>query len=388
MKQKFLSALPRFFTASAVVMILVPALSMADSLMFQANLERTGSYEDFGPEESPELVWKFDAGSAVFSTPLVYDGTVYFVSFEGGVYAVDREDGSVIWEKDLGGEPSFQITLNDEVLLVGLRFSDEGDNSYLISLDRMTGEENWRFETDYQSGMGTPAVYSEKVFLTSVQDYLFSLDLMTGEELWRLPTQGRAGQIVISDGTLYFQDSSQTLYAISLELGQEKWRIPFPPTRRSAFGTPSADNCCIFTIRNNDVSGSVTKVNKHTGALEAEFAIEFPSLSSISLAAEVVFFGDEGEGHAGAHGYMNAMDTESGELIWRFETEGFIRGAASIAGDIVYFGSGDHYMYAVDRHTGELRWRYKTGAGINSTPSIVDGRLYFGSIDGHVYVLE
>lgn len=387
-KDSIVNALRRAFCVCTVAMMLTPALSMADSIMFQANLERTGVYDDIGPEENPELVWKFDAGSAVFSTPLVYDGTVYFVSFEGGVYAVDEENGSVIWEKDLGGEPSFQIALNEEVLLVGLRFSDEEDNSYLISLDRMTGEENWRFNSEYQTGLGTPVIYGETVFLTSVQDYLFSLNLITGEELWRFPTQGREGQIVISDGTLYFQDSSQTLHAISSDLGQEKWRIPSPPTKRSAFGTPSADHCCIFTIRNNDASGSVTKINKHTGELEAEFTIEFPSLSSISLAADVVFFGDEGEGHAGAHGYMNAMDTESGELIWRFETEGFIRGAASIAGDIVYFGSGDHYMYAVDRHTGELKWRYQTGAGINSTPSIVEGRLYFGSIDGHVYVLE
>ena len=326
--------------------------------------------------------------SAVFSTPLVYDGTVYFVSFEGGVYAVDKEDGSVIWEKNLGGQPSFQITLNEEVLLVGLIFSDEEDKSYLISLDRVTGEENWRFESDYQTGMDTPVIYGETVFLTSVSDYLFSLDLETGDEIWRFPIQGGRGQPVISDGTLYLQDYSQTLYAISLDLGQEKWKMLSPPTSRSAFGTPSADNCCILTIINSDAGGSFFKINKRSGELDAEFPIKFPSLSSVSLADDVVFFGDEGEGHAGAHGYMNAMDVDSGELIWRFETEGFLRGAASIAGDTVYFGSHDHYLYAVDRHSGEMKWRYETGAGIASTPAVVDGRVYFGSIDGHVYVLE
>lgn len=384
----FFKSLHRISSASIISISLVPSLSMADSIMFQSNLERTGVYNDLGPEESPELAWKFDAASPIISTPLVYEGTVYFANFSGDIYAVDEKDGSVIWEKDLEGEPSFQITLSEDSLLVGLRFSDEGDNSYLISLDRMTGNENWRFETDYQTGLGTPAIYNETVFLTSVQDYLFSLDLMTGEELWRYPIHGRQGEIVISNDTLYSQDSSQTLHAISSELGQEKWRLTSPPTKRSAFGTPSANSCCIFTIINNDTSGSLTKINKNSGELEAEFKIEFPSLSSISLADEVAFFGDEGEGHADAHGYMNAMDIESGELLWRFETEGFVRGAASIAGDTVYFGSHDHYMYAVDRHTGEMRWRYETNAGIASTPAIVDGRLYFGSIDGHLYVLE
>lgn len=376
-------------SGSVVILMLTPSLSMAtNSLMFQANLERTGFYDGVGPEEPPELEWKFDTGSPVISTPLVHDGVVYFVDFEGGVYAVNEEDGTVIWEKDLGGQPSFQITMNEEMLLVGVRLSSEDNKSYLIALDRATGKESWRFEARNQTGLGAPAVYGDTVFFTSVSGYLFSLDIATGEERWRFPIQGGQGQLIISNNYLYLQDDSQTLYALSLDLGQEKWRISSPPTNRSAFGTPSADNCCIFTIRNNDSSGSVAKINKHNGELDAEFTIEFPSLSSISLADEVIFFGDEGEGYAGAHGYMNAMDTESGELIWRFETGGFVRGAASIAGDTVYFGSHDHYMYAVDRHTGEMKWRYETDAGIASTPAIVDGRLYFGSIDGHVYVLE
>jgi len=388
-KSNFVNALRRFFIVSAVAMMLMPALCIADSIMFQANLERTGFYDNGGPEANPELVWKFDAGAPVISTPLVYEGIVYFVDFDGGVYAVSQKDGSVIWEKNLRGETGFQITLNEEMLLVGLRFSSEEDTSYLISIDRMTGEENWRFEAGHQTGLDTPAIYGDAVFLTSVQDYLYSLDLMTGEENWRFPILGRRGQVTISDDVLYLQDASQTLYAISLDLGKEKWRKTALPTHRSAFKTPSIDGCCIFTIINRDDSGSLVKIiNKYSGELEAEFTTKFPSLSSISLADNVIFFGDEGEGHAGAHGYMNAMDTETGELIWRFETGGFVRGAASIAGDTVYFGSHDHYMYAVDRHTGELKWRYETGAGIASTPAVVDGRLYFGSIDGHVYVLE
>ena len=387
-KQVFNDILRYILSSSTILLILTPSLSMANSFMFQADLERTGLYNSFGPEESPKLEWKFDAGSPIISTPLIHEGVVFFVDFEGGVYAVNEEDGSAIWEKDLGGQPSFQIAMNEEILLVGVRFSNEEDKSYLIALDRATGKESWRFEAENQTGIGAPAVYGDTVFFTSVSDYLFSLDVVTGEERWRFPIQGGQGQLIISNDYLYLQDDSQTLYAISLELGQERWRIFSPPTSRSAFGTPSADNCCIFTIRNNDTSGSVAMINKNNGKVDAEFTIEFPSLSSISLADKVIFFGDEGEGYAGAHGYMNAMDTESGELIWRFETGGFVRGAASIAGGTVYFGSHDHYMYAVDRHTGEMKWRYETGAGIASTPAIVDGRLYFGSIDGHVYVLE
>ena len=379
--------LSRILSVVFVTLVLTPTL-WANSVIFQANLEGTGVYDDTGPEEPPELVWKFDAESPVISTPLVYEGIVYFIDMEGQIYAINEEDGSLAWDRELGGQPSFQITVDEDILLVGLSFFDDSTPSYLLALNRISGDELWRFYTDNQIGLDSPAIYNKKLYFTLMSDYVISLDINTGKELWRLPISGGSGQPLISEDTLYLQDDSQTLYAISLDDKNENWRKSSQGLSLGEIIHPSLNDCCIFTIRNNDTSGFITKRNKHTGELEAEFKIEYPSVSSISLSGDIAFFGDEGEGHAGAHGYMNAMDTGSGELVWRFETGGFVRGAASIAGGTVYFGSHDHYMYAVDRHTGEMKWRYETGAGIASTPAIVDGRLYFGSIDGHVYVLE
>lgn len=369
-------------------LLTVTPLTMADSMMFQANLERTGVYHDAGPTEAPTLAWKFDAGAAIFSTPLVYEGVVYFVDFEGRVYALDQDRGESVWKVDLGGQPSFQIAINEDLVFVGRRFSRSDDESYLLALDRITGEEQWRFETYDRSGMDTPTVYDGMVFLTSMSNYLFSLDLLTGEEIWRRDISGGSGQPLVSSDMLFYQDTSQRIYSFLPDTGEKLWVTPSSDRKRNSFSTPAVDECCIYAVMSDKNGGGVNKINKYSGELIDEFPIQFSSMSSISLSGGVAFFGDDGEGHAGAHGYMNAMDVESGELIWRFETKGFVRGAAAIAGDTVYFGSGDHYLYAVDRHTGEMKWRYETGAGIASTPAVVDGRLYFGSIDGHVYVLE
>ncbi|XGA80321.1 PQQ-binding-like beta-propeller repeat protein [Halomonas sp. CH40] len=84
-----------------------PSIVLGSSTMFQANLERTGVYKGIGPEKEPELVWKFDAGAPVISTPLVDNEMVYFVDFEDGVYALNQTDGSVLWEKKLTENPVF-----------------------------------------------------------------------------------------------------------------------------------------------------------------------------------------------------------------------------------------------------------------------------------------
>ncbi|MGS2744603.1 outer membrane protein assembly factor BamB family protein [Halomonas sp. LS-001] len=376
--------------AGVITLVMSPSVVMGASTVFQANLERTGVYEDIGPEKTPALVWKFDAGAPVISTPLVDNGMVYFVDFEDGIYALNQADGSVVWEKEIDGQPSYQIAISEDSLLVGV-YQPDDFNGHLLALDRLTGEEHWRFEMDYSEyavRMTTPTVYGDTVLLTSDAGYLVALDVATGESFWGFAVDGNGAQPIISDDVVYYRDGSQTLYALQLDSGEEIWRIPSPIDYDISYGTPSVNGCCVFAIVRNDETALVRKIDKKSGELVAEFVHDFSVTSSVSLADGVVFFGDDGDGKAGSHGHMNTLDMEARELIWRFKTEGFMRGPASIAGNTVYFGSADTYLYAVDRHTGDLKWRYKTDGIVNSAPAIVDGRVYFGSLDGHVYVLE
>ncbi|MBD3898595.1 PQQ-binding-like beta-propeller repeat protein [Halomonas sp. ML-15] len=374
--------------ASLFFLVLLSPLSLyANSLMYQSNYERTGVYDGYGPESEPVLAWKFDAGAPVVGAILVYDDAVYFSDFEGGVYALNKSDGTLLWEKDLGGQPSLQVTLNEDVVLVGRRFSRDDDESYLIALDRMTGEERWKFEPDDYSGIDAPTIYEGKVFLTSMLEHIFALDLLTGEELWRREIQGGSRQLLISENVLYFQDDSQSVLAMEPETGELKWSRTLSDGKENSFSTPAIDECFIYATLIEHDAASLIKLNKVSGEVEKSFGMEFPTMSSVSVYEGSVFWGDYASGDGGS-GYMNAMDAGTGEFLWRVKTEGPINSSAAIAGDTVYFGSHDHYLYAVDRHGGDVKWRYETEAGIASSPSVVDGRVYFGSIDGHVYVLE
>lgn len=364
-----------------------PIFVSANSIMYQSNLERTGVYDDAGPEKEPILAWKFDAGAPVVGTVLVDEGVAYFSDFDGGVYAAYATDGSLAWEKNLGGQPSFQMALSEDLILVGRRFSRDDEASYLVALDRISGEERWRFEPDDLSGMDAPTIYEGKVFLTSMSEHLFALDLETGNELWRRSIQGGSRQPLISDGMLFIQDNAQSIYAFQAETGEILWSLSSLSDKENSFSTPVIDDCCIYaTVVRRDES-SILKINKENGRQEDSFVIESPTMASLSLDDDVIYYGDYALGD-GRSGYMNALSTITGELQWRFETAGSINSAVAIAGDVIYFGSHDHHLYAIDRHSGELKWRYETDAGIASAPAVVDGRVYFGSIDGHVYVLE
>ena len=60
----------------------------------------------------------------------------------------------------------------------------------------------------------------------------------------------------------------------------------------------------------------------------------------------------------------------------------------SLVEGVVYFGSNDKHLYAVDIETGEEKWKFETGAAVSSSPSLVDGVVYFGSADGHIYAVD
>jgi outer membrane protein assembly factor BamB len=88
---------------------------------------------------------------------------------------------------------------------------------------------------------------------------------------------------------------------------------------------------------------------------------------------------------------VEAVDIETGVAKWTYWTEGPVRFAPVIHGNLVLVGSDDGHLYALDRHTGKERWRQRPGpldrrvAGngrivsawpIRTGPVVIDGSVY------------
>lgn len=84
-----------------------------------------------------------------------------------------------------------------------------------------------------------------------------------------------------------------------------------------------------------------------------------------------------------------ALNLQTGELIWKFATNGGIASSPVVDEEnrSVLFGSEDHSFYSVDIRTGKINWSYRTEGRIRSTAQIAHGRVLFGSDDGFLYAL-
>ena len=98
-----------------------------------------------------------------------------------------------------------------------------------------------------------------------------------------------------------------------------------------------------------------------------------------------------------ADGSVRAYDTESGEEVWRFYSEGPVRLAPVAWRDGVYFGSDDGRLYCLDSGTGTPRWKVRGAPDdrpdyrhlgnarlisywpVRGGPVIEDGVVFFGA---------
>ncbi|MEX1253960.1 MAG: PQQ-binding-like beta-propeller repeat protein [Dehalococcoidia bacterium] len=91
----------------------------------------------------------------------------------------------------------------------------------------------------------------------------------------------------------------------------------------------------------------------------------------------------------GYDGTLYALDHETGEVLWLFETDGPIIGGVIADEAGIYFGSSDGHVYALNPGGSEM-WAkpFETGGAVQSTPALDGDMLYVTSLDSKLYALD
>lgn len=357
--------------------------------MFRGNAARTG--ENPGPRlvGTPKWRWIIRLGTALSSSPVVVDGTIYIGSvsegtIEGGaLHAVAIKSGIERWR--LATEPGDGIfatpAVGDGVVVTG---SYDG---IVIAADARTGVERWRFQAE-STFYASPALVDGAVYLGDDSGHLYALDLATGEERWRFIAghgfeRGIASPSV-ANGVVYANSGSRRpeddtyLLALDAETGDERWR--FTPDAASHVA-----GCAILAEGRVYVQTHETllyAVDQETGEERACHDLGVGPWTELAVSGGVGFFG------ADAGGFF-AFDLETGERRWasRLNDGAPLYSSPVVVGDTVYVGDANGYMYAVTTESGEAQWSKRMGQLI-STPAVVDGELSIGTSNGYLGVVR
>ena len=147
-------------------------------------------WERVAAEQLPHEATHQDNGTYA-SASAVTDGQHVIANFESfGLFAYDM-DGTLVWKKDLGdkqmrnefGEGTTPALHGNHLVHVW----DHQGQSFIVALDKRTGEELWRVDRDEIDSWATPLVVEDggrAQVVTSGMNRVRSYDLATGELIW------------------------------------------------------------------------------------------------------------------------------------------------------------------------------------------------------------
>jgi alpha-amylase len=284
---------------------------------------------------SGEVIWTFETGDQVVSSPALLEWTLYIGSADGNLYALDARTGSVLWATPLGlivAKPA----VAGEIVYSGAFIVDEnsGDaTGAIIALSAGSGREIWRRPVNgYQ--ISSPAI-DDGVVYTGSPTGLLALNALTGDLLWEAPIGFSQSSPFLTYDMVYIGAENGNLYALDRSDGIERWR----------FAT----------------GGSV--------------------ISSPKAAGDLVYTGSE-------DGNIYAVDFASGEEVWRLATNQPVISSPLIDSGVLYIGSSDGRLYAIDAASGDLEWTFAADDAVWASPVVDASRVYFGSFDRNFYALD
>ncbi|MDD5560705.1 MAG: PQQ-binding-like beta-propeller repeat protein [Candidatus Omnitrophica bacterium] len=352
---------------------------------FQHDLSHSGSSSVNFTDKNLSFLWSFSptgrtwnykSGSSVWSSSVsIADvegkSIVYAGFYNNNFYAVNAEDGSLIW-RFIGGNrfnhaPVFAKVNNRSMVFVAC-----ADRS-IYCLDGLSGEKIWSYETLPWSYMLSEAIPSSPIIIPAGK-----LSLLVCA-VWN---SGHAPFNNFQKGELYVLNAAtgEKLYSVILSS---------TPLNSPCFADINGEPA-VF-ISSND--GNLVALNAKDGKIIWQLTLDSGLFSSPSILPDKqagrIFIGSR-------FGNLYCLDAATGKTIWTQKTGHAIDSTAAI-GNIggnayVYIGSYDRNIYCFDAATGEKIWNYKTGDYVVSSCSlatVAEKTVVFAhSLDNKLYCLD
>jgi polyvinyl alcohol dehydrogenase (cytochrome) len=378
-----------------------------------------------------------DLEPATFTaSPAVVDGVVYIGAWDGVMYALDAQDGSLIWRYRTAGAPGSAFgPIVSSAAVTEARIMGEvrrlvifGAGPFLYALDASDGSEVW--VTGVGSGEpddvaqveSSPLVHGRIVYVGmdvhnkpgdrtgGVRGGMLALDVRTGAVLWKFSSEEHAGQpasgcggvwgspaLDVESGLLYFGTANcpavnsdpalpmEEITALVARTGAHAWtfRPHEPPDVDDDFGaTPNlfrdADGRLVLGAANKD--GGYYALDPATGGLlwHTDVVDPVPGVGGF-IGSPAVWDGKVFGGTAiGTPPYYHSLDGASGDVRWQ-GIAAPTYAASSVANGVVLAGALDGLLKAFDAETGRPLWASPLLGPISSGPAVVGDLVVVGS---------
>ncbi|MCA9359273.1 PQQ-binding-like beta-propeller repeat protein [Candidatus Kaiserbacteria bacterium] len=299
-----------------------------------------------------EIDWYFKSENPNFfyvvpkSAPAIDDKRLYFGSDSGNFWALNKNDGSVVWKYKVGFHALGKYIFSSPLVFKDKVYFGAYDGNF-YALNSETGKKEWVFmEADW---IGSSPCVSKK------HNHIY-----IGLEFGLFNKQGGVA-------------------ALDLDTGKKIWDITTEKHIHASPGYSDKYDIVVCGSNNNSVYG--------LGAKKGDVIWEFKTEGEVKES--VVFSDKEGLVLFGSHdSYLYALDITTGKLRYRFKTGEAIYSTPLVYDGKVYVASLDKKVYCINLKSGLLEWEFATSARIFASPEVVEGKIIIGSNDARMYELD
>ncbi|MFO8072990.1 MAG: PQQ-binding-like beta-propeller repeat protein [Polyangia bacterium] len=189
---------------------------------------------------SGRLIWRADTGAEIRRAIYLHEGTLYLVNAGGMVFAVDPENGDILWRyrrPPMGGFSS--VGCADVVLRGSVVYTSFADGVF-VALDAVSGAERWTVDlaeevviatregdVNLVDADATPVLVGDTAVGASVSGGVYGLEAETGTVLWTRPDLTGVTGMESMGKTVYAARTGFGLTAIDASSGVTRWQRRF-----------------------------------------------------------------------------------------------------------------------------------------------------------------
>lgn len=322
-----------------------------------------------------QLIWEVKTAGGIQGTPALGANYLYIGDNSGTVAAYSQKTGQMIWSYQTGGAVIGSPTINGNNLYVG---STDG-KVYAFQLS--SGKKLWEYQTS--GAVVAQPLVTEGLVLIGSSDYNFyALDEKTGQLKWTFATGNTImSQAAYGENTVFFGSWDNNFYGVDILSGQEKWRQPLAT---QVYYAPAASN----PLYHNGKVYICTPGNRICALSASQGTILWEAKAASGLANPLIF--NKAFINSTLSGSLYALDPESGENVWQYDTRISNFGSSPIPhGGALLLSTLTGKVSSLNIDSKTENWSYKPGDNYILGNSAAKGnRIFVPTMEGKLYALQ
>ncbi|HTB11451.1 MAG TPA: PQQ-binding-like beta-propeller repeat protein [Bryobacteraceae bacterium] len=347
------------------------------------------------PSGGPKVIWRVSGLGIGYSSFSIVNGRMYTQGQRGKqefVLALDVKTGNKLWEtptsrdfeNDRGSGPRGTPTFDN-----GKLYAMTGEGT-VVCLDAATGKILWQMDSVKKFGASVPHWgYSESPLIDGDRVIvmpggrgasLVSLDKRTGEVQWKTGDDyaGYSSAILadVNGSKQVIALSGRSAFGVQESTGELLWRYGKIANNVANIATPIYQDGAVFLSTAYDTGCALLKLNPK-GMQEVYFNRDMMNHYSSSVLIDGTLYGF-------TNALLSAMDFKTGKQLWKNRSVG--KGSVTYADKHLYALGEDGVVGLIDAdrdgYREVSRFEYQKGSLPSWSPLVIsDGRLYLRDQD-------